>query len=249
MRHVKHIHSPRISGLTWHLETLHDLFRILPNLEQTFWDSIRTANLERGIKDADFRFKKRRILIVHYLLKNNKGLNRGQIQTVADTVLNCQDMHSIQVGVLRLLKVAEKDKGSTRGRFIASADGHITGKPPISSISKLTTEEALCQWRDANNFSLLVPDSRFLSSFKKTEPIDECLRDAINAAEEIAYAYLRKLIEPLVDELGKQISTIQKGEWDKQLQREITSEEKELGILRFEFVQQVEVLSRERSRS
>ena len=251
MRHVKHIHSPRISVLTWHLEPLHDLFRALPKSEQIFWRSIRTANLERGIKDTEFQFKKRRILIVYHLLEKLKGLNRDQIQTLADTILNRRDLPAVRVQVLELLKVAEKDEGSTSGRFIAPTNNYITWTPPISNISKSMTKEAL--WRGAGNFVLSVPDSRFLSSFKKTEPIDECLRDAVNAAEEIAYVYLRKLSESLVDKLGKEIFTIQKGERDKQIQREIpfitSDEDKELGILRSEFVHQVEVLSRERSRS
>lgn len=53
-----------------------------------------------------------------------------------------------------------------------------------------------------------------------------------------------------MDDISRQILSIQEAEWDKQLQREITSEEdNELGILRSEFVHQVEDLSRERSRS
>ena len=244
MRHVKHIHSPHISVLTWRLEPLHDLFRTLPKLEQTFQDNIRTANLERGIKVTEFQFKKERILIVYYLLKKNKGLNRDQIQTLADTVLNRRDAHADTI--LGLLKVAEKDKGSTIGVSFSSVEEYFKRTPPIRNISKLTAEAL---WRDARKFSLSVSDSHFLM-LKEPESIDECLHDAINAAEEIAYVYLRKLIESLVAKLGKQIFTIQKGECDKQINREITREEDtELGILRSEFVQQVEVLSRERSRS
>jgi hypothetical protein len=214
-------------------------------LEQTFQDNIRTANLERAIKVTEFQFKKERILIVYYLLKKNKGLNRDQIQTLADTVLNRRDAHADTI--LGLLNVAEKDKGSTIVGSIPSVTGLVKRTPPIRNISKLTAEAL---WRDARKFSLSVSDSHFFSMLKGTESIDECLHDAINAAEEIAYVYLRKLIESLVDKLGKQIFTIQKGECDKQINREITREEDtELGILRSEFVQQVEVLSRERSRS
>ena len=71
-------------------------------------------------------------------------------------------------------------------------------------------------------------------------------------AEKTAYAHLKKLIK-LVDGISQQILSIQKVEHDtqlKQIQREITSEEdKELGTIRSEFVQQVEDMSRERSRS
>jgi hypothetical protein len=65
-----------------------------------------------------------------------------------------------------------------------------------------------------------------------------------------AYAYLRNLIKSLVDGIGKQIFSIQKEECDKQIQRDVTSgEDKELGILRSEFVHHIEDLSREHSRS
>ena len=248
MRHVNHFHFPCISALTRHLDPLHDLFRILPKSEQTFRGNIRTANLEKGIKDAEFQFKKERILIIYYLLEKIKGLNRGQIQTLADTVLNRRDTHAVRV--LGLLKT-EKDKGSTSGGYIINAAKGLMKSTAstlgIAKSSNLTTEEAL--WRDANNFASSVPDLRFLSGLKIT-PVDESLRDAIVKVEEIAHTYLRKLIESLVDGIGPQIFSDQEVECDKQIQREITSEEdKELGIIRSEFVHQVEDLSRERSRS
>jgi hypothetical protein len=52
-----------------------------------------------------------------------------------------------------------------------------------------------------------------------------------------------------VDGIAQEIFSIQKEECDKQLQEEITSgEDKELGIIRSNFVHQVEDLSRKRSR-
>ncbi|KAF8488922.1 hypothetical protein F5888DRAFT_1622603, partial [Russula emetica] len=69
-------------------------------------------------------------------------------------------------------------------------------------------------------------------------------------AEETAYAYLRNLIESLVDDIGKQIFSIQKEECDRQILRDVTSgEDKELGILRSEFVHLIEDSTRERCRS
>ena len=41
----------------------------------------------------------------------------------------------------------------------------------------------------------------------------------------MAYAYLKKLIESLVDGIGPQIFLYQKAECDKQEQREVASEE------------------------
>jgi hypothetical protein len=75
------------------------------------------------------------------------------------------------------------------------------------------------------------------------------LRDATVEAEKNAYARLRELID-IVDGIGKEILLIQKAECDKHIQREMASgEEKELGVLRSDFVHQVEDSSRKRSRS
>jgi hypothetical protein len=230
------------------LDPLHDLFLILPKSEQTYWDNIRTANLEKGIKDTEFQFKKERILIIYYLLEKIKGLNKGEIRSLADAVLNRRDTHAVRVlGRLKVARNLKEDKSSTSGGYINAAKGLVKSTLGLAKSSNLTTEEAL--WRDANNFASSVPDTRFLSGLKIT-PVDECLRDAIVEAEEMAYTYLGKLIESLVDGIGPQIFSNQKAECDKQVQREVTSEEdKELEILRSEFSHQVEDLSRERSRS
>jgi hypothetical protein len=144
--------------------------------------------------------------------------------------------------IYEVLKVArKKDKDSTTGWSI------VNFAKRMSKSSKPTKEEEM--WRDANNFASSVSDSRFLSQFKAT-PVDECLRDAITEAEETAYNYLRKQIESLVDAIGQNIFTTQEAECDKQIQRVVSSDEdKELGILRSEFVHQIEDLTRERSRS
>jgi hypothetical protein len=244
MRHVKQISSPCISLLTWRLDPLHHLFRIVPKTEQKFRSIIRAANLEKGIKAPEFQFKKERILILNYLLENTNGLDRGQIRNLADAVLIRRDLQS----VLGLLKIAGKeDKGSTSGGFFNATKERLTISYWTDKRSKQTMEEAM--WREANNFAASVPDSRFLLQLHST-PVNECLHDATVEAEETAYAYLRNLIESLVDGIGKQIFSIQKEECDKQILRDVTSgEDKELGIVRSEFVHHIEDSTRERCRS
>jgi hypothetical protein len=229
--------------LTWHLDPLHDLFRILPKSEQAFRSIIRTANLEKGIKGTEFLIKKERILLLYHLLENVKGLNRSQIRTLADAVLIRREK---QVA-LGLLKDGRKEEKDDTG-IVAKGFQVVKSTLRMGTRSSLTREETL--WREANNFATSISDSRFLSRRDFTSPVDECLHDAIVEAEETAYTHLRKQIESLVDGIGQRFFTIQQAEYDKQILREITSgEDKELGILRSEFVRQVEDMSRERSRS
>lgn len=244
MRHVKHISSPCISLLTWRLDPLHHLFRISPKTEQKFRSIIRAANLEKGIKAPEFQFKKERILVVKYLLESTNGLDRNQIRDLADAVFVRRDLQS----VLGLLKIAGKeDKGSTSGGYVTAAKERLKITFGMAKGSKSTREEAM--WREANNFAASVSDSRFLLQLHAA-PVDECLHDATVETEETAYAYLRNLIESLVDGIGKQIFSIQKEECDKQILRDVTSgEDKELGILRSEFVHHIEDSTREHCRS
>ena len=66
---------------------------------------------------------------------------------------------------------------------------------------------------------------------------------------ETAYACLTTAVESLVSSTGQQILSAQKAEFDKQIQREVGSAEvRELGILRSDFVRQIEDSTR-RSRS
>ena len=243
MRHVKHISSPRISLLTWRLDPLHHVFRIVPKTEQKFRSIIRAANLEKGIKASEFQLKKERILILKYLLEYTNGLDRDQIRNLADAVLIRRDLRSI----LGLLKITGKeDKGS--GGFLDAAKDRIrTITFGMAKGSKPTREEAM--WREANKFAASVSDSNFLLQLHAA-PVNECLHDATAEAEETAYAYLKNQIESLVDGIGKQIFSIQKEECDKQILRDITSgEDKELGILRSEFVHHIEDSTREHCRS
>jgi methionyl-tRNA synthetase len=145
-------------------------------------------------------------------------------------------------------KVASKeDKSSSSSGYFSLSAAKDRLRNWTSKSSKQTKEEAL--WREALNFASSVSDSRFLLQLN-TAPVDECLHDATVEAQETVYAYLRKLIESLVDGIGQQIFSIQKAECDAQIQREVTSgENKELEILRSDFVLQVEASSRKRSRS
>ena len=83
------------------------------------------------------------------------------------------------------------------------------------------------------------------------EDIRVKLREAVVAeVKETAYACLTTAVESVVSSMGQQILSTQKEESDKQIQREVDSaEERELGILRSDFVRQIEDLTRQRSRS
>jgi hypothetical protein len=111
---------------------------------------------------------------------------------------------------------------------------------------KISKEEVL--WREAHNFVSLVSDYDFLERLR-TGTFDECLRDPAVEAEETAYACLTAHVDSLVADFSQQILSIQKGERDKQIQRELSSgEDRELGTLRADFVRQIEDLTRQRSR-
>jgi hypothetical protein len=230
--------------LTWHLDPLHDLFRIYPKTEQKFRHIIRAANLEKGIKAPDFQFKKERILILKYLLENTNGLDRDQIRNLAGAVLTRRDLQS----VLGILKTAgREDKGSASGGYVNAAKERLKFTFGMTKGSKPTREEAM--WREANNSAASVSDSRFLSQLHAA-PVNEYLHDATVEAQETAYAYLGNLTETLVDAIGRQIFSIQKEECDKQVQRDVTSaEDKELCVLRSEFVHRIEDSTREHCRS
>jgi hypothetical protein len=224
-------------------DPLQDVFHIYPKADKTFQDIIRAANLGKGIKSSEFQFKKERILILHHLLTNINGLDRDQIQTLAEAVLVRWDKQA----TMELLKVAAKgDRGSSSGSLFDSVmERHMSALGRQGS--NFSKEEAL--WRGASIFASLVSDNDFLGQLK-TAALDECLRDTAVEAEETAYACLTTLADSLVAEFGQQILSMQKAECDKQIQREISSgEDRELGSLRAEFVAQIEDLSRQHCRS
>ena len=244
--------------MTYRLDPLQDVFRIYPKAEQTFRGNIRAA-FEKGIRASEFQFKKERILILHYLLTSISTLDSDQIKSLADAVLNRRDMRAI----LDLLKSSVKgDKTGASGGLLTSAKERLKNTIGMgdegggsswrivswgNKSSKPTKDETL--WRGANNFASSVSDSEFLTRLK-TVVFDECLRDAIAEAEETAHACLTTMAESLVSGIGEQILSMQKGECDRQIQREVGSaEQRGLGILRSDFVRQIEDLTRQRSRS
>ena len=246
--------------LTCNLDPLDDLFRIYPKAEQTFRGNVRAANLGKGIRAPEFQFKKERILILHYLLRKLNDLDGDQIKSLADAVLDRRDMRA---AALDLLKTFVKgDKSGSSGGFLSSTkelvkntlgmgdEGSSSSRRIVAwggKSTKPTKEETL--WRGANNFASSLTDSDFLVQLKTTA-FDETLRDAIAEAEETACTYLSTAVESLVSGIGQQILSTQKGECDKQIQREVGSaEEKELGVLRSDFVRQIEDSTRQRSRS
>ena len=192
----------------------------------------------------DFKIKKGRILILEYLLENTNGLDKDQIQNLVDAVLIRRDLQR----VLGLLKISgKKDKGSTSGGSVNSAKELRKITFGTAKRSEPTREEAM--WREAINFAASVSDSHFLLQLHAA-PVPECLHDATVEAEETAYAYLRNMIESLVDGIGKQILSIQKEECDRQILRDVTSgQDKELDILRSELVHRIEDSTQERCRS
>jgi hypothetical protein len=232
--------------LTWHLDPLHNLFRIYPKTEQKFRNIIRAANLEKGIKASEFQLKKERILILKYLLEKVDGLDRDQVRNLADAVLTRRDLQSV-LGILKISGKEDKGSTSTSGGYVNAAKERIKITFGMAKGSKQTREEAM--WREANKAAASVSDSRFLLQLQAA-PVNEYLRDATVEAEETAYAYLKDRTESLVDGIGKQIFSIQKEECDRQILRDVTSgEDKELGNLRSEFVRLIEDSTREHCRS
>ncbi len=218
--------------LTQSIGTLQDLFSIYPKAATTFRGSIRAANLDKGIKSTDFQFKKERMLILYYLLENYEGLNASQTRSLGDAVLVGRDKQK----TLGLLKSFAK--GEKSGWFSVPWGGK---KPALSK------EEAM--WRAANNYAASISDSRFLSHVKRI-PVSDFLHDAAVECEETAYDCLTTQLDSLVSGISQQILSTQKEECDRQVQRKVKSEEeKELKVSRAEFVQQIEDLCRERSRS
>jgi len=215
----------------WHLDPLHYLFRVSPRTGQIFRDNIRAAKLGRGIQVPEFQSQKKRILVLHHLLENIKGLNGTQMWYLADEVLNRQDTPTI----LGILNSFEKGNSGYWGR--------------LKTTVGISDSWAAVVWKDANQFASSVPDSRFLSDLEATT-FPECLRDATAEAENAAYTCLTTQIESLVAGITAQILSVQKSECEKQIQREVrSSRERELRKLRSKFVRQIEASSRERSRS
>ena len=213
--------------LTRKIGALQELFSIYPKAELTFRGSIRAANLDKGIKGADFKSKKEQMLILHYLLENHEGLDTDQTRSLRDAICLGRDKQK----ALQLLKCFAKEEDNNR--LLAKA--------------KISKEEAM--WRNALNYASSISDVRFLSHVK-TILSPNVLHDAAVECEETAYDCLKIQLDSLASGISQQILSTQKEELDKQVQREVKSEEeKELKVSRAEFVLRVEDLSRERSKS
>ncbi|KAH9039451.1 hypothetical protein EDB83DRAFT_2411806, partial [Lactarius deliciosus] len=215
--------------------TLQDLFSTYPKAAQTFRGSIRAANLDKGIKSTDFQIKKERLLTLYYLLESYEGLSADQTRALGDAVLVGWDKQK----VLTLLKSFARESGNWFAQGFAYKGGE--GK------SVLSKEEAM--WRASNNYAMTISDSRFLSHLKTISSRD-VFHDTAVECEETAYDCFTTQLDSLVSKISQQILSTQKDECDGQVQREMKSEEeKELKVSRAEFVQRIEYLCRERSRS
>ena len=212
--------------------TLQDLFSIYPKAASTFQSSIRAANLDKGIKGADFQSKKERMLILHYLSEIYKRLNAEQTRSLVDAVLVSRDKQET------LLLLESFSKEESRSLFSIG-----------QGWKKVTLSKGEAMWRNAHDYASSISDVRFLS-YLTAIPTTSFMHDAAIQCEGSAYNCLTTQLESMVSGISQQILSIQKDGCDTQVQREVKSEEeKELKVSRAMFVQQVEDLCRERSRS
>jgi hypothetical protein len=191
----------------------------------------RAANLDKGIRSTEFQTSKERMLILYFLLEKFPGLDADQIQAFGDAVL----FVGVKQNTLALLNSFSKEE---KGGWFS------WGKGKTAVTSK---EEEM--WRIANDYAASVSDLDFLS-FIQTIPTGDFLYVAAAECEETAYDYLTTQLNSLVTGICGKVFSIQEEELDRHVQREIKSEEdKELKLSRAEFVQKIEYLCRERSRS
>ena len=208
------------------------MFAIYPEAETTFLDAMSSEHIDNGIKGTDFYFKKERLLILLYLLKNYPNLSTRQTGSLRDAVLDSKDNQN----ALKLLKSFSKGEKTKwykvlwRGRDVV-----------------LSKEEAM--WKNANDYASSLSYSSFLS-YVMTFPAANHLHNAAVKSEEAAYTCLKAHLESQVTAISQKILSIQKEESNKQVRVEVENEEQEeLKASRIEFVRKVEDLCRERSRS
>jgi hypothetical protein len=194
---------------------------------------MRAANLDKGIKGAEFQSKKERTLKLYYLLDNQKDLKEEQIRSLIDAILVKRDKQK----VLDLLKSFTKED-----------------KPWYSvswGSSKVSKEEAM--WRNAHTYASTMTDSVFLSHLRTTRqlvPVGDFTHGIAVDCEKAAYECLATQLDSLASGISQQILSTQKEELDRQVKRELKNEEdKELKVSRAKFVRQIEDRCRERSRS
>ena len=196
---------------------------------------MRAANLDKGIKGPHFLPKKERTLILYNLLDNLKGLKEEQIRSLANAILVKRDKQK----TLSLLKSFTKE------------DKRWYAVPRGGSRSQFSKEEAM--WRNALNYASTVTDSVFLSLLKtkrQSIPVGDFGYEIAAGCEKTAYECLTTQLDFIASDISQRILSEQKEESDRQLQRELKSEEdKELKDLRAEFVRKIEDQCRERSGS
>ena len=214
------------------LGTLYDVFAIYPDAEATFLDAMRPENIDNRLEGTDFYFKKQRLLILIYLLKNYPNLTTQQTDSLRDAVLDNKDNQNV-LNLLKSFSKGEKTKWYTvlwRGRNVV-----------------LTKEEA--RWKKANDYASSLSYSRFLSYVMRL-PATSHLHDAIVKCKRAAYACLGTHLDFQVAAISQKILSIQKAERNEKIKLEVENEEQEeLKDSRIEFVRKVEDLYRERSRS
>lgn len=217
------------------LGTLRDLFSIHPKAESTYRGLIRAANLDKGIRGSDFQSKKERTLILYYLLDKQKGLKEEQVRSLADAILVKKDKQKA-LGLLKSFTKEEK-----RWLYV----------PWGSSKFQVSKEEEM--WRNALTYASKISDSVFLSNVKakiQSITVSDLAHDIAADCEKSAYECLATQLDSLASGISQQILSTQKEELDRQVQRELKSEEdNELKVSRAEFVRKVEDLCRERSSS
>ena len=186
-------------------------------------------NIDNGMKGTDFHFKKKRLLILLYILKSYPNLTTRQTRSLRDAVLDNKDNRN----ALNLLKSFSKgEKAKWHLMFRRGSDAK---------------EEAM--WKSANDYATSVSSSRFLS-YVLTFPATNYLHDAAVKSEEAAYTCLRTYLDSQVTAISQKILSFQIEESNKQIRLEVENEmQEELKDSRIEFVRKVEDLSRERSRS
>ena len=205
------------------------MFSIYPEAKITFLDAMSPENIDNGMKGTDFHFKKKRLLILLYILKSYPNLTTRQTRSLRDAVLDNKDNQNA-LNLLKSFSKGEKAKWNLVFRRRSDAK-----------------EEAM--WKSANDYATSVSSSRFLS-YVLTFPATNYLHDAAVKSEEAAYTCLRTYLDSQVTAISQKILSFQIEESNKQIRLEVENEmQEELKDSRIEFVRKVEDLSRERSRS
>ena len=197
------------------------------------WGNIRGADLASCLKTSEFQFKKKRMMFLHVLNSDSqdaKGLSADLTRSVADAVLGQQD----EKGAMAALETFGKDD-----------KGIFSWLPSLFRTSR--GKEGL--WESASRRALSVSDFQFLSDLK-TLPVNHYLHKAAIDVEETAYTLLAKQVDTLVSGITRHILSTQKKKCDKQVQREVDTEEAaEVHALWSKFVHQVKGVSAQRSTS